>query len=292
MTFDEQLTLLQDVVDAIKSNHRRRGNTPTANDINDELWKCLPAVTAKYRPHFEAEILRYIGEPRRIFPSTEGHSKPHGVMGYDVVGGSSQGHVTLAIPQSKEGKEKFATENFLRSPVEGERGTAAELLKVDKWKLNPMDALDVHLDTKNGPKQLELMEVAPLELYRTTYDKAPNRHDRLVFAKAVWAKIEKKSRNYGRDRARDICLLLYITEDKFHMSGRSMRYLQHRLLSEKHAFEAVFYTPTMTGIPSTILYLDDKDWMADAKAALDDFDEDSVRGEVINLVGLSDKVRS
>ncbi len=92
MTYEEHLNMLLDLVDAIKMNAQRRGDMPSATDINSELWACVQPVTRQYRPIFEEPVLSYIHSGKRPSrPATKGHSKPHGTMGYDIVGENKAG---------------------------------------------------------------------------------------------------------------------------------------------------------------------------------------------------------
>jgi hypothetical protein len=88
---------------------------------------------------------------------------------------------------------------------------------------------------------LELMEIAPLDFFKTDYKSAPNQYKDYDLVKYIFNKINNKSKKYSSIKDKPICLLIYVTDWKFILSDTTIALLQYWLISNQHGFQYVFY---------------------------------------------------
>lgn len=128
-------------------------------------------------------------------------------------------------------------------------------LRISEWKQNHQNDFDFSVVTTEGPKFLELMEIAPLENLRGSYDKAPSSYKPYDFAAYILAKINGKSERYRGAASSNICLLMYITDWAFTLSPTVIALLQYWTAHQSHSFQYIFcYSPidTESGIANLI----------------------------------------
>ena len=99
----------------------------------------------------------------------------------------------VKFPETKEEIEQFFAERFYRA-TEDSGLLDSKLISVPEK--NVTDDFDFTLHTEHGKKYLELMEVAPLEHLRGSYEKAPNFYNEYDFGKYIFEKILGKSKRY------------------------------------------------------------------------------------------------
>ena len=159
------------------------------------------------------------------------------------------------------GKEKFGKYFFISDP-----------------KKNTLDDFDFLVTTPKGNAYLELMEIAPLELYRGGYKDAPNCIDRYDISKFVHSKILEKSEKYPNKLSKELYLLLYVTDYKFSLSDVSRHILSYFCYKSSIKFDVIFsYTPhdEKEGVVNWIHPSEDKEF--------EGFDPEQFMGENINL---------
>lgn len=157
---------------------------------------------------------------------------------------TSKDFIKVKLPENKADIEKFFATKFLK------------VIKIKKWfkryenadiSPNQENDLDFVLKTDEGEYHLELMEIAPLDYFKTDFKNAPNLYYDYNFAKYVFEKITSKSNKYKSIKDRPLSLLLYITDWKFLLSNTVISLLQYWLVSSNHSFTEIYY----------ITYIDD-----------------------------------
>jgi hypothetical protein len=143
----------------------------------------------------------------------------------------------IEFPRTKEAVEQFIVGAFARGPVRSWIGLSA-------FSQNAENDFDFTVETREGSKYLELMEVAPLENLRGSYDKAPNTYRPYDFSRYILAKISKKSTRYVVSERKSLILLLYTTDWAFSLHNTGLALLQYWLSKAEHGFSEVFlYEP-------------------------------------------------
>jgi hypothetical protein len=105
---------------------------------------------------------------------------------------------------------------------------------------NPEQDFDFTVTGPDGPAYLELMEIAPLEISGTTFDKAPPEYNAYELAQYIAQKILEKSSRYTNPAPRSLFLLAYVTHWSFSLSETVVRLVQHVLSHSAHKFSGVF----------------------------------------------------
>ena len=104
---------------------------------------------------------------------------------------------------------------------------------------NAEDHFDFTLPTASGQTYLDLIEMAPLEQVRGSYDRAPKMYKLGDRADAIAAKILEKSADYGAGSSRGVHLLLYTTDFRFDAIGSVADLLVHILHARTHCLRSV-----------------------------------------------------
>ncbi len=125
--------------------------------------------------------------------------KPTGTTGPLHVSAEGAQFFQLEFPRTKEEIESFIVEAFLSN-------SGSMPLRISEWKQNNQNDFDFSVKTTEGPKFLELMEIAPLENLRGSYEKAPSSYKPYDFAAYILAKINDKSERYHGAASSSICL--------------------------------------------------------------------------------------
>lgn len=153
----------------------------------------------------------------------------------------------IAFPKSKDEVESFIVQDFLAS-VGKALGPHRETFILGNPTKNAENDFDFNVESKHGPAFLELMEIAPLELFGGGYNKVPPKYKPYDLAQIVVAKILGKAKRYSGDIGRPLFLLAYITHWGFTPSESTVALLRYFLAQEKHPFNAVFlYSPIEKG---------------------------------------------
>lgn len=164
--------------------------------------------------------------------------KPTGKIGQTLLSSEKVDFEPIPFPNSKQEIEKFIGRVFLQN--------SDKLLpfKLIGYGLNDIDDFDFNLNTSEGLKYLELMEIAPLEHLRGSYDNVPNSYKPYEFAKYIFFKISTKSKRYSGVKKTDIYLLTYITHWAFIVSNTVSALLCHWLSESESSFKGAFiYSP-------------------------------------------------
>ena len=169
--------------------------------------------------------------------------KPTGTTGPVKVTMSSEGPSVaferLPFPRTKEEVEAVIVSGFLRSAQ-----SCGWLPSTAQVKQNPQDDFDFTLTGCGNGKHLELMEIAPLEHLRGTYDKAPTSYRPYDFAAHILGKLKGKSARYASSSGEELLLLMYVTDWRFTLSETVIALLQYWTASQAHSFGAVYcYSP-------------------------------------------------
>lgn len=166
--------------------------------------------------------------------------KPTGTTGPLQVSAEGAEFLQLEFPKTKEEIETFIVEAFVRN-------SGSMPLQISDWKQNPQNDFDFSVETSEGPKFLELMEIAPLENLCGSYDKAPSSYKPYDFAAYILAKINGKSERYRGAASSNIGLLMYVTDWAFTLSQTLIALLQYWTAHQSHSFQYIFcYSPINT----------------------------------------------
>ena len=171
--------------------------------------------------------------------------KPVGTTGAITVSGRPSGSEAvfkkLVFPRTKEEIEEFIVNGFLRAARDGKLFTASV-----SASQNEQNNFDFQLLMNgNVKKYMELMEIAPLEHLKGSYDAAPPSYKPYDFARHIFEKVMKKSSHYGGVSV-GLILLLYVTAWQFVLSETVIALLQFWLTHTPHKFEAIYcYSPIM-----------------------------------------------
>lgn len=174
--------------------------------------------------------------------------KPTGITGALHVSAEGVEFLQLEFPKTKEEIETFIVEAFVRN-------SGLMPLQISEWKQNHQNDFDFSIGTTEGPKFLELMEIAPLENLRGSYDKAPSSYKPYDFAAYILAKINGKSERYRGATSSNICLLMYVTDWAFTLNKTVIALLQYWAAHQSHSFQYIFcYSPidTESGVANLI----------------------------------------
>ena len=162
----------------------------------------------------------------------------------------------------EEGKAKFKKYFFISNPEK-----------------NQLDDIDFNVKTPKGTAYLELMEIAPLDLYQGGHEEAPNTYDRLELAKYTHSKILAKSQKYPPKLKHELFLLLYITNFKFVLSDTTKTLLSYFCSESSLKFDVIFLLTPREGKISSEL-----NWIYPVeKDRFKGFDPQKYKGTVMNL---------
>ena len=171
--------------------------------------------------------------------------KPVGVSGAIWVTSAGPKFQTVPFPETKEEIEAYIAQSFSSQVLPGG-------LVIRSIHQNKQNDFDFTVKTSEGSKFLELMEIAPLENLRGSYELAPSTYKPYDFAGYILAKVLGKSSRYAGVRKSKIVLLLYVTDWSFSLSETTISLLQFWLTTNEHCFEYVFlHEPTDTNSGKT-----------------------------------------
>jgi hypothetical protein len=167
--------------------------------------------------------------------------KPTGTSGPLHVTADGAEFLQLEFPKTKEDIEKFIVKAFVAN-------SGSMPLQISEYMQNRQNDFDFSVETAEGPKFLELMEIAPLENLHGSYDKAPSSYKPYDFAAYIHAKINGKSERYRGAASSRICLLVYATDWAFILSETVITLLQHWTAHQSHSFQYIFcFSPIDAG---------------------------------------------
>jgi len=163
--------------------------------------------------------------------------KAKGITGSARFGGPAPAEFVRAeLPDDQQEIERLAVERALRDgPKSGcDLNAFYGLRRPPQPK--PPPGHDFDLDTVTGPQSLELMTVA----------KGPFERARLAFARGdriadLLRDVVAKSVHYGGVPRKDLHLLVYSTDFRFHLHGDDIRLLAFDLARTPHVFGSVVY---------------------------------------------------
>jgi hypothetical protein len=194
--------------------------------------------------------------------------KPTGITGsLRLESGKEPAFQQVEFPKSKAEVERHIAESFAATP--------ADLgFKIIRISSNSENDLDFQLETDGGRVYLELMEIAPLELTKGSYEEASNEYLIYEFVEAVRDKIVAKSKKYSSTKQPRIILLVYITHWAFNLGVQALCLLQYMLCHSDLCFEKIFlHTPSSPEGMTELLYPSPKEfWRAQG------FDPEAYRG--------------
>jgi hypothetical protein len=149
----------------------------------------------------------------------------------------------LPFPRTKEEVEAVIVSGFLRS------AQSRQLLPPTARAIqNCQDDFDFTLTGCGNGKHLELMEIAPLEHLRGTYDEAPTSYRPYDFAAYILEKLKGKSARYASSAGDALFLLMYVTDWRFTLSETVIALLQFWTASRQHSFGSIYcYSPISEG---------------------------------------------
>lgn len=178
-------------------------------------------------------------------------AKPTGDIGFTrttVVEGGKVG-VTfekIAFPTSKDEVESLIVSDFLAS-TNAALAPNGETFIFDSPTKNSENDFDFNVQSRHGPAYLELMEIAPLELFGG-YGSVPPKYKPYDLAQIVAKKILGKAKRYSGQIGRPLFLLTYITHWGFTLSESTVGLARCFLAQERHPFNAIFlYAPIEKG---------------------------------------------
>ena len=162
--------------------------------------------------------------------------KPRGQIGYMEIGSNVAYHI-VELPQSKEEIEQWMLNHAL---------AAAGATGVDPYRLvsppvrNPQAHFDFTLPTVAGQEYLDLQEIVVLPRGASGYDDGRPVYDAERMAEAVFQKVARKAKHYGKPRS-PTHLMLYVTDWRFRLVDSVVRYLILLLERRRHVFVTVSY---------------------------------------------------
>jgi hypothetical protein len=166
--------------------------------------------------------------------------KPTGVSGSTKIDFSPEKILIepqpIQFPTVKEEIEELMVQGFLN--VVSKEKLIQEPINYEQ---NKQDDFDFTLETIEGKKALELMEIAPLEHLRGQYNQAPEQYVPYDFAKYIFNKIMKKSIRYTTSVENGLWLLVYATDFRFMLSNTVIGLLQFWTVKNPHSFERIYY---------------------------------------------------
>lgn len=166
--------------------------------------------------------------------------KPTGISGSTKVDFSLEEVVIepqpLQFPSMKEEIEELMVQGFLNVGLK-----ESLILEPINYRQNKQDDFDFTLETIEGKKALELMEIAPLEHLRGQYNQAPEQYKPYDFAGYILQKIMKKSNRYTTSTENGLWLLVYATDWRFMLSNTVIELLQFWTVKNSHSFERMYY---------------------------------------------------
>lgn len=177
---------------------------------------------------------------------------------------------TVDLPTEKDEIEKFVLRSFLQT-AESNNTLRYWVTSVSK---NDLDDFDFSVQTTQGPKTIELMEIAPLEDVDGGYEAASGSHDIYEFGESIAEKILAKSARYESAAGKSLILLTYVTDWKFWPSPPVISLVQYWMLQKQHVFEEVhLHIPAgpQGGISFPIFPTPEGRW--------EDFDPEQARGK-------------
>jgi hypothetical protein len=139
----------------------------------------------------------------------------------------------VSFPRTKDEIERFIVESFAKGPIPG--GFVVQAVRKNKE-----NDFDFSIDSSHGRMYLELMEVAPLEALRGSYEQAPSSYNAYDLARFIHGKVMAKSQRYVGVKNTPVALLLYITNWTFTLSETSVALLQFWMAMQLHAFKYAF----------------------------------------------------
>lgn len=190
--------------------------------------------------------------------------KPTGILGPNKLTVETDGTVSHSFEKIVFPKEKDVVEVLMVSDFISSMNMLMSQSRM-KWFMsepvqNSENDFDFTITLPNGNKAwLELMEIAPLELFGA-YDKVPAEYKPYDLAKIITAMIMKKAVRYSGRIGRELHLLTYITHWGFTPSESLINLVRVFLDREKHSFDGVYlYSPIEpgTGSGSVLAPIDD-----------------------------------
>ncbi|QGM46671.1 hypothetical protein [Methylocystis heyeri] len=160
--------------------------------------------------------------------------KPSGQTGPISLGGNGPRRHLVKFPTDKAKLELMIAELFVNSRVLPNN----DLRYFSNLKPNPENDLDFTVDTGLGKKLLELAEFAPLDKFKTSYDRAPPYLTMSQFCDFYLELINKKSNHQG---GRDRLLLTYKTHSAFFVSLPVIEVVRRQLSLSQPKFERVYF---------------------------------------------------
>jgi SEC-C motif-containing protein len=175
----------------------------------------------------------------------KGPQKPVGTTGMTVLSfrqeAASAAFQELDFPSTKDGIERFIVRGFL---CVGQRERLLPPVNIQASQ-NGENDFDFSLRLEDGKmKSLELMELAPIDRMRRSYEGAPTSYEPYAFAKQIHTNLMGKATRYRTSSGNGLWLLIYVTDWHFVLHERVLELLQYWTASNNHCFEAIYcYSP-------------------------------------------------
>ncbi len=170
----------------------------------------------------------------------EDKKKPRGTVGHVIIRPERRvaEFVPVEFPRTKAEIERYIVEQALDHAKE--IGLNPYLLESTPVQ-NPENSFDFTLTTGLGEQYLDLMEIAPLEYFKASYEQAPDHYKHGELVDFIYSKIISKSQKYGLSPRSIIHLLLYNTDWRFYVEERALNLLAYYCLCAKHCFKSILY---------------------------------------------------
>jgi len=150
--------------------------------------------------------------------------------------GASAAFQEIDFPRTKDGIETFIVRGFLRV---GQREKLLPALNIQASQ-NQENDFDFTLRLEDGKmKSLELMEVAPIQHMRRSYEGALTSYEPFAFAKQIYTNLMGKSTRHTSS-GNGLWLLIYVTDWHFILHERVLESLQYWTATNNHCFEAIY----------------------------------------------------
>lgn len=166
--------------------------------------------------------------------------KPTGDTGHVRISGSRDkpDFIRVPFPTTKENIETYVARPFVQAAAH--HGFLPFIVDGEP-KQNAIDDFDFTLQTSEGLKYLELMEIHLGDLVLARETPGPSSYDLYDAARVVLEKIDGKSGRYRGATEKGIVLLTYVTHWQFNLDTSALLALSYWLLSNPPVFEQVYY---------------------------------------------------
>lgn len=146
--------------------------------------------------------------------------------------------MSFAFPRTKEAKERYVAAPFVEKAA---HYSLFPFTVLEPPKQNPTKDLEFTLETSDGRKHLELMEVHLRDFVEIAGPTEASSYDVYGVTSQIFKGICAQSRRCQEARSNGVVLLIYVTHWQFCLPDPVLSLLSYWMTSEAPVFEQVFY---------------------------------------------------